>query len=127
MDPNVKPDQLPSVPPTVHVGGGVESAPISTEAPKIEFATHKNVELSPEVVQAGVVVNTAPNINPRVFTDNPEPAVELTQDPIALAEQIRVEEKALKADPKQSINWLRRLHIAVMEKLRVRQLEVKPT
>lgn len=125
MDPNVKPDQL-TPQQTVHQGGRVESAPIIAPVE----SSHPMPEVSGQVVEAGVtVVDTAPKLSHTMFNPNPDPKVEIPgeQTPAWLIQQIKAEEKALKNDPKQSVNWLRRLHIAVMEKLGVRQLEAKPT
>lgn len=118
-----------NIPPTIHQGGRVEGAPISAEAPKNEFATHKNVELPPDVEQAGVVVKIAPNINPGAFTESSEPKIVLPseQTPAWLAQQIAADEKVLKNDPKNSISWLGRARIKMLEVLRIRKLEAETT
>lgn len=130
MDPNKIPDQLPPAPVTAHQGGRVEGAPVSAEVQKNEFATHKNVELPPDVEQAGVVVNTAVNINPRAFTDNPDPKVELLpqdQTPAWLEQQIREDRKKLDNNTKESRSWLGRLKLVFLEKIRANKLDPHPT
>lgn len=125
MDPNVK-DQLNHVPPTIHQGGRVESAPLAAEQ-HVE-SSKPLPELKPEVAEAGVeVVQTAPQIHHRMFDQNPEPKVEIPEGPVPIAIQVQEARKKLDNNPKDSLSWIGRLRIAVLEKLGARQAEHQPT
>lgn len=124
MDPNVK-DQLNQVPPTIHQGGRVEDAPLVPEQ-HVE-SSHPLPEVKPEVANAGVqVVQTAPQIHHRMFEENPNPKIVIPegQEPIAI--QVQNARRNLDNNPKDSLSWLGRLRIAVLEKIGAKQTEHQP-